>query len=81
MGPWAETNRSRRSARAGAQVLFLPACSPNLNPMEKMWSKAKAIERVAEARTAVERVQLLAGLWPRPRTYLSGFASGGYSFC
>ena len=28
-------------AQAGAQVLFLPAYSPDLNPIEKMWSKVK----------------------------------------
>ena len=30
---------------AGAQVLFLPAYSPDLNPIEKMWSKVKAALR------------------------------------
>ena len=28
--------------QAGAQVLFLPAYSPDLNPIEKMWSKVKS---------------------------------------
>jgi transposase len=28
---------------AGAEVLFLPAYSPDLNPIEKMWSKVKAL--------------------------------------
>ena len=32
-------------AQAGAQVLFLPAYSPDLNPIEKMWSKVKALLR------------------------------------
>jgi transposase len=27
--------------QVGAQVLFLPAYSPDLNPIEKMWSKLK----------------------------------------
>ena len=26
----------------GAQLLFLPPCSPDFNPIEKMWSKIKA---------------------------------------
>jgi len=30
---------------AGAQVLFLPAYSPDLNPIEKMWSKVKGLLR------------------------------------
>lgn len=37
---------------AGATVLFLPAYSPDLNPIEMMWSKIKALLRAAEARTA-----------------------------
>lgn len=36
----------------GAEVRFLPAYSPDLNPIEKMWSKIKASLRSAEARTA-----------------------------
>jgi transposase len=38
-------------AAAGAQAIFLPAYSPDLNPIEKMWSKVKALLRSAEART------------------------------
>ena len=36
---------------AGADVLFLPPYSPDFNPIENMWSKAKALIRAAEART------------------------------
>jgi transposase len=36
---------------AGAEVLFLPPYSPDLNPIEKMWSKVKAILRAEGART------------------------------
>ena len=39
---------------AGASVRFLPAYSPDLNPIEKMWSKVKANLRAAEARTLPE---------------------------
>ncbi len=35
----------------GAQVEFLPAYSPDLNPIEMMWSKVKTSLRRAEART------------------------------
>ena len=38
-------------AQAGASVAFLPAYSPDLNPIEKMWSKVKQWLRGAEART------------------------------
>jgi len=35
----------------GAFVLYLPTYSPDLNPIEKMWSKIKAYLRKAKART------------------------------
>jgi transposase len=41
-------------AAAGAEAVFLPAYSPDLNPIEKMWSKLKACLRAAEARTQEE---------------------------
>ena len=34
-----------------AECLFLPAYSPDLNPIKKMWSKAKQILRGIKART------------------------------
>ena len=37
---------------AGAIACFLPPYSPDLNPIEKMWSKVKEILRSAKARTA-----------------------------
>jgi transposase len=36
----------------GAQVLYLPPYSPDLNPIEKAWSKFKQFLRSAKARTA-----------------------------
>jgi transposase len=39
---------------AQAQLQFLPPYSPDLNPMEKMWSKIKAFLRDAKARTQEE---------------------------
>ena len=35
----------------GAAVWFLPSYSPDLNPIEKMWSKVKQFLRSAKART------------------------------
>lgn len=35
----------------GADVLFLPPYSPDLNPIELCWSKVKAALRIAKART------------------------------
>ena len=37
---------------AGATLEYLPAYSPDLNPIEKMWSKIKAFLRAATARTS-----------------------------
>ena len=36
-------------AARGARVLFLPAYSPDLNPIEKMWSKVKQLLRGLKA--------------------------------
>ncbi len=36
---------------AGAQVVYLPPYSPDLNPIEMMWSKVKAYLRKVKART------------------------------
>jgi transposase len=67
---------------AGAQPLFLPAYSPDFNPIEKMWSKVKQILRRLEARTRPALVaaigQALAAVTPRDA--LNWFASCGYNF-
>ena len=36
---------------AGAQIRWVPPYSPDLNPIEKMWSKVKDLLRSAKART------------------------------
>ena len=40
--------------QCGAQVHFLPAYSPDLNPIEKIWSKIKTYLRSTEARTTTD---------------------------
>jgi transposase len=42
---------------AGAQVWCLPPYSPDLNPIEKMWSKIKEYLRAAKPRCAEELYQ------------------------
>jgi transposase len=37
--------------KAGAQLLYLPPYSPDLNPIEKAWAKLKQLLRAAQART------------------------------
>jgi transposase len=72
----------QRLAQAGVEVLFLPAYSPDLNPIEKMWSKVKALLRRAEARTPLELAQAIAEALRRvtPQEALNWFAHCGYSF-
>ena len=43
----------------GAQIRFLPACSPDLNPIEKMWSKIKNFLRQVEARTEAALIEAI----------------------
>jgi transposase len=40
-----------RLAQYGVDVIFLPPYSPDLNPIEKCWSKVKTALRAAKART------------------------------
>lgn len=52
------THRSKAvkelAERLNIHILYLPAYSPDLNPIEKMWSKIKSILRKLKARTADE---------------------------
>ena len=45
---------------AGAQLWFLPPYSPDLNPIEKMWSKIKSILRTLKARTEESLINAIA---------------------
>lgn len=67
---------------AGAEVQFLPPYSPDLNPIEKMWSKIKAILRAIAARTSpgLHRAIRKALLQVTPQDAVSWFASCGYTF-
>lgn len=68
---------------AGSQVLFLPAYSPDLNPIEKMWSKIKALLRTAEARTPADLIRAIGQALSQvtAQDALGWFVSCGYSFC
>lgn len=67
---------------AGAAVRFLPAYSPDLNPIEKMWSKVKQSLRSAEARTGEELQAAIAAALAcvTAKDAINWFASCGYSF-
>jgi transposase len=68
---------------AGAQVLFLPAYSPDLNPIEKMWSKVKSLLRGAEARTPADLITAIGQALAKvtAKDAMGWFTSCGYSFC
>jgi len=67
---------------AGASVLFLPPYSPDLNPIEKMWSKLKECLRSAEARTEQQLLEAIGSALTQvtARDAINWFASCGYSF-
>jgi transposase len=68
--------------QAGAEVLFLPAYSPDLNPTAKMWSKVKTHLRSAEARTQETLITAIGRALQTitPQDAINWFASCGYSF-
>jgi transposase len=57
----------------GAELRFLPAYSPDLNPIEMMWSKVKAHLRQAKARTDSD---LLAAIGQALHTVSASDAQG-----
>ena len=68
--------------QAGASVLFLPPYSPDLNPIEKMWSKIKQALRSAEARTLPDLLTAIAAALAQvtAQDAAGWFSSCGYSF-
>jgi len=67
-------------ARAGAEVRYLPAYSPDLNPIEKMFSKRKEYLRSVAARTIEGLIEAIgAGLRTvTDHDILGWFGSCGY---
>ncbi len=70
----------RSIEQTGARVLFLPAYSPDLNPIEKMWSKVKEFLRATKARTAEALLIAIAAALNTvtPQDAVGWFASCGY---
>ena len=66
---------------AGATMRFLPAYSPDLNPIEKMWSKIKSVLRSVEARTPQELDEAISLAFSKitAKDAEGWFASCGYS--
>jgi transposase len=63
---------------AGAQLRFLPAYSPDLNPIEAMWSKVKESLRNAKART---KESLLTAIHQALNSVSSKDAQGFFCHC
>lgn len=82
LGPHKSEETLALLARAGATALFLPAYSPDLNPIEKMWSKIKQSLRSLEARTVESLVEAIASALQKvtAQDAAGWFTSCGYSF-
>lgn len=66
----------------GAQAIFLPPYSPDLNPIELMWSKVKNTLRSLEARTHDALIDAIAQALAKVTATdaFNWFAACGYSF-
>jgi transposase len=71
---------SRLIAAAGAEVRYLPAYSPDLNPIEKLFSKLKTWLRSAAARTIDGLIDAIGDALRaiRPADILGWFGHCGY---
>jgi transposase len=71
---------SRLIAAAGAELRLLPAYSPDLNPIEQMFSKLKARLRSAAARTVDDLIGAMGDALRavRPGDILGWFRHSGY---
>ena len=70
----------RAICAVGARLLFLPPCSPDLNPIEQVFAKLKTLRKAAE--------QTVEAAWQRIGALLNGFTpqdcanyirNGGYA--
>lgn len=71
---------ARLIAAAGAELRFLPAYSPDLNPIERMFSKLKAWLRAAKARTIDGLIEAMGDALRavRPADIVGWFRHSGY---
>jgi transposase len=81
LGPHKNEQTLALIAAAGASARFLPAYSPDLNPIEMMWSKVKALLRASEARTVEELQHAIAAALGQVRAQdaVGWFAACGYN--
>jgi transposase len=71
---------ARLIAAAGAEVRYRPAYSPDLNPIERLFSKLKAWLRSAKARTVDGLIEAMGGALRavRPGDIRGWFGHSGY---
>ena len=71
---------ARRVAAAEAEVRYLPAYSPDLNPIEQLFSKLKAALREAKTRTAAALIEAIGAALRsvRPSDIRGWFGHSGY---
>jgi transposase len=71
---------ARLIVAAGAELRFLPAYSPDLNPIERMFSRLKAYLRSAAARTVAGLIEAMGEALRavRPGDLLGWFRHSGY---
>ena len=72
-----------RIEAAGAELLYLPPYSPDLNPIDKAWSKLKLLLRSAKARTREIHDQAITELLPQITSdnAQAWFRFSGYEVC
>ena len=82
LSPHKGASVQRLIEKAGAEILFLPSYSPDLNPIEKMWSKVKSDLRTTEARNQQALNDAIAASLSSitRQNALNWFVSCGYSF-
>lgn len=82
LSPHKDARALRLIEQAGAAVRFLPPYSPDLNPIEMMWSKVKSSLRTAKARTEEALTTAIAGSLDQVTASdaRNWFAASGYSF-
>jgi transposase len=74
-----QSERVRRAIEArGASLWFLPAYSPDLNPIEEAFSKVKALLRQAAACT---HEALVAAIWAALAAVTAADARGYFTHC
>ncbi len=80
LSPHKTAEVARLIASAGAEVRYLPAYSPDLNPIERLFSKLKAALRKAKARTVDALIEAIGDALRaiRPGDIVGWFRHSGY---